>query len=181
LDINSLHESARNGDRKSEQDLFKLLTVRFRYLATLRLRDSDAAEEAVQEALMVISKEYREIDITVSFAAWAQKVLDNRLANYSRSRKRKEKIFVGEANPDLSSSNNSSNPGSDLKRKLLKCLREISGSNPRYARILNYHYQGYGTEEICRKLEISSTNFYAILSRARSLLKICLRKGSVDN
>ena len=180
MDINNLYETARDGDAKSEKALFELLTARFRYLATLRLRDSDLAEEAVQEALMAISKEYKEINIKSSFAAWAQKVLDNRLVNYSRSSKRKGKIFAGEIDPQNSYDREAPNPGSDLLRKLLGCLRKISASDNRYARILNFHYQGYGTDEICRRMGLTATNFYTILSRARSLLKQCLEKGETE-
>ena len=129
---------------------------------------------------MAISKEYKEIDIKTSFAAWAQKVLDNRLINYSRSSKRKGKIFAGEIDPRNSHDPDTFDSGSDLRQRLLRCLRKIAGSNRRYARILNFHYQGFGTDEICTRMGISTTNFYAILSRARSLLKKCLDKGGVE-
>ena len=178
MDINALHESARKGEIDSERKLFELLTVRFRYLATLRLRNSTEAEEVAQEALIVISKEYRKIAIETSFAAWAIKVLDYRILNRLRS-KTKKKIESG-IKPEDIPDRGSENPNPDLKRRLLDSLRKISDTNPRYARILNLHYQGYTTDEICERLGITPGNFYVILSRARSLLQICLKTGKVE-
>ncbi|MCP4703685.1 MAG: hypothetical protein GY865_03665, partial [candidate division Zixibacteria bacterium] len=53
--------------------------------------------------------------------------------------------------------------------------------NRRHARILNLHFLGYTTEEICSRLEITKTNMYSLLSRARSMLELCLNKGSLRN
>lgn len=179
MDINTLHEKSKNGEKEAENRLFELLTVRFRYLATLRLRNAEDAEEVTQEALIVISKEYREIAIETSFAAWAIKVLENRIRNQARSKERRDMTISKGINPADIAESGSSNPGSDLKRRLLECLRKTSDTNPRYARILNLHYQGYSTDEICERLGITSGNFYVILSRARSLLQICLKTGKV--
>jgi len=35
-------------------------------------------------------------------------------------------------------------------------------------------------EEICRKLKVTRDNFYSILSRSRSLLLLCLKKGTFE-
>jgi RNA polymerase sigma factor (sigma-70 family) len=179
LDINVLHEKARSGDVEDVNRLFGFLTVRFRYLATLRLGNEADAEEVAQEALMVISKEYKEVVIESSFAAWALKVLENRILNFLRSktirqRKLEQRVETGDI-PD----GHHSNPGPDLKGRLLDCLRKLCEWNPRYARILNLHYQGFTTDEICDKMKITPGNFYVILSRARSQLQACLDDRSV--
>lgn len=174
LDINQLHENARNGDSNAEKKLFELLTVRFRYLATLRLKDETEAEEVTQEALLAISGEFREIVIERSFAAWAHKVFENRIRNYTRSRQKRGRLISSELN-------NEGLSGRDdhLKRRLLGCLRRLNDLNTRYARILNLHYHGYTTDEICEKLDIKPGNLYVILSRARSLLQECMNKGDL--
>ena len=179
MDIKTLHENALKGVKEAENELFKLLTERFRYLATLRLRNSDDAEDVVQEALSVISREFKAIEIESSFSAWAHKVLQNQILNYVRTRDRKEKRLVSSMNPDGFSKGNSSDSIVDLKRTLLSCLRKICANNSRYARILNLHYQGYTTDEICEKMAVTSSNLYVILSRARSLLQNCIKTGKV--
>lgn len=129
---------------------------------------------------MIISREYKTMTYTVSFSAWAYKVLVNRIMAYHQKKKvrteRLERIPENEsiANPD------SVNTDPDLKRCLLNCMKKICGVNTRYARILNLHYQGYGTEDICEKLGLTRTNYYTILSRARTMLVTCLEKGEVS-
>jgi DNA-directed RNA polymerase specialized sigma24 family protein len=58
----------------------------------------------------------------------------------------------------------------------MDCFRKICRSNNRHARVLNLHYQGFTTVEICRRLDISENNLYVLLSRARRALELCLGK-----
>ena len=67
----------------------------------------------------------------------------------------------------------------DLKRRLLGCLQKICRQNVRYARILNLHYQGYKTGEVCGRMDVRPATLYSVLSRARSMLEDCLEKGDV--
>jgi RNA polymerase sigma-70 factor (ECF subfamily) len=124
---------------------------------------------------MTIAKKYREMEFTTSFAAWAYKVLNHKILDYfkaKRVRVEAQARMVDEKKPDVMSQ-----PDPALKRQLLMCLKEVSGANSRHARILNLHYQGYTTDEICRKLDLKPGNFYVVLSRARSMLELCLEKG----
>ncbi|MDD5427124.1 MAG: hypothetical protein PHN52_11655, partial [candidate division Zixibacteria bacterium] len=70
-------------------------------------------------------------------------------------------------------------PNPMLRDRLLNCLRKIHGKNSQYARILNLHFQGFTTAEICRKLKITSNYCYVILLRARSMIEYCLERGEV--
>jgi RNA polymerase sigma-70 factor (ECF subfamily) len=180
LDINYLFKGARKGDSKAEEALFELLTARFRHFVAQRIWNQHDAEEVVQEALMTISKEYRNIEFECSFAAWVYKVLDNRILHYIELKKRRigsmGRIVEDKKNPTVGSLT----PDPELKRRLLVCLQKIATANIRYARILNFHYQGYGTDEICGKIDITKANFYSILSRARSLLEFCLDTGRIN-
>jgi RNA polymerase sigma-70 factor (ECF subfamily) len=180
MDINTLHKEAVSGEKNAESSLFELLTVRLRYLATLRLRSVEDAEEVVQEALMAISREYAEISIETSFAAWAHKVLINRILNHVKTKKLRDGRIEKKFNPENMPEGGIHESNPDLKRRLLECLRKISDLNPRYARILNFQYQGYKTEEICRRISVNSNNLYVILSRARSLLQHCLKTGGIE-
>ncbi|MDH4034538.1 MAG: hypothetical protein OEV80_12145, partial [candidate division Zixibacteria bacterium] len=66
-----------------------------------------------------------------------------------------------------------------LKRRLLDCLKKIRSTNLRYARILNLQYQGFDTEDVCRRLAVTRSNLYSLLSRARTVLELCLEEGGV--
>ena len=72
-------------------------------------------------------------------------------------------------------------PDPDLKKQLIDCFKKISDTNLRHARIINLHYQGYTTEEICIKLNIKKNNAYVLLNRARTALEQCLEKGRLEN
>ncbi len=139
--------------------------------------NSQDCEEIVQDALTTIAEKYRQVQIESSFAGWAYKVLNNKVLDYYKSKRvrsaRTTPLEVAE--PDLIGA--ATDP--QLKTRLLDCLRKIHGANSFHARALNLHYQGYNTEEICAKLGIASNNFYVMLSRARTMLRVCLEKGDI--
>ena len=127
---------------------------------------------------MAIVEEYQTVEIESNFSGWAYKVLDFRILRYySRQKRRDEKVSSlpeGDVIPD--------NPSLDagLKARILRCLRSLCEANRRYARVLNLNYQGYEPAEICTRLNVTRTNFYVLLSRARSMMKECVQTGSVD-
>jgi RNA polymerase sigma-70 factor (ECF subfamily) len=178
LKINTLHNKAVGGNKKAEEELFSYLSVRFKLFVQQRIWDRLDAEEIVQDTMMTIAKKYRELDIEISFNAWAHAILENNILNYFRKKKHYEKRLA-----DLSASKENApsyNPDPILKRKLLDCLKKVGQANQRYARILNLHYQGYSTEEICRRLKLTRNHSYVLFSRAKSMLKRCLEKGDIE-
>jgi RNA polymerase sigma-70 factor (ECF subfamily) len=175
LDINDLYEKARVGGANDQDRLFEVLSVRFRLFACQRIRNEEDAKEVVQDALLKVSDQYRQIEIRVSFGAWAYKVLINELRNYIRKKTRRGDLM--ETSDRIDGAIGAWEPDPDLEPQLVDCVRKLARRNLRYARILNLRYQGYGAEAICRKLDISANNFYVILSRARAMLKSCLEKG----
>ena len=128
---------------------------------------------------MTIYAEYGTITFRTSFAAWACKVLDNRILDYLRRKKRESERFDRgpDWSPDTIKASVASDP--DLKRRLQDCLQMICRRNTRYARILNLHYQGYKTGEICGSMNVKPETLYSALSKARSMLENCLEKGEV--
>ena len=67
-----------------------------------------------------------------------------------------------------------------LKERIRECFKRVHRYRQQHARILNLHFQGYSTDEICEKLRMSRNNFYVSLSRARSMLADCLREENRD-
>jgi DNA-directed RNA polymerase specialized sigma24 family protein len=127
---------------------------------------------------MTVLEKYKTEEFTVNFTAWAYGVLKMKIGNWFQARQRLsgKKVSFDEAYnaPDISKI------GSDLKRHLIDCIRQLARSYNRYARLINLNYQGYGTDEICKRVDISANNYYVILNRGRSLLKECLAgKGAV--
>ena len=177
MDINELQKLASGGDRSAEEELFRLLSARFRLFVRQKIWARSDGEEVVQEALKTVLEKHRQIDFETSFVAWAYRVLNNKVLTFSSTQGRREKKLEEMAVPE--SSRQLSEPGSDLEARLLACLRGLNKVNSRHARILNLHYQGYSVTEICTRLGLTRTNFYTILSRARNMLGACLEKGEI--
>lgn len=178
MDLNQLYMAAAGGNRRANEELFEHLSVRFRAFARLRIWDVDEAEDVVQNALLAIAEEILQLTQVTSFAAWAYKVLDNRILSYLKKKQResgRQQTLSDYLRVAMSEHNDS-----ELARRLLDCLGKIGSANRRYARILNLHYQGYSTEEVCEKLDVSCDHAYVILYRARSMLQICLDTGDID-
>ena len=135
-------------------------------------------EEIVQDSLAVISEKYRQIEIEISFSAWAYRVLENKILEYYRKKHGRENALARHG--DMSLTPEAAIPEPTLKRQLLDCLEKLCHANIRQARVLNMHYQGYRIDEICSKLNLTRNNLYILLSRARSTLKKCLETGDIS-
>ncbi len=176
--INDLYQSARAGDDASEKELLRRLTVSFRLVARHRIWNDHDAEEIAQEALLVVATEYKTVALTAGFAAWAYGILSHKIIDHARrktTRKKMEERLSAESRPE---SGQGGDPG--LRKRLLDCFKRISSSNKRHARILNFKYQGYGTDEICERLKVTPNHLYVLLSRSRAALEKCLEREGKD-
>ncbi len=175
--INSLYKKASAGDKASEQELFRYLSDRFQHLVQFKIRNTSDSEDIVQNTLLTIANKYRNIDFSGSFAAWAYKVLENKIGDYFKVQRRRESKMDDES--EQIGTTASLELDSITKRQMLECLKKVGQANERFARILNLHYQGYTTDEVCLRMDIKRGYYYVVLSRARSMLSACLEKGDV--
>ncbi|UCC45309.1 MAG: RNA polymerase sigma factor [Candidatus Zixiibacteriota bacterium] len=179
MDLDSLYSKALTGDTSAEKRLFEILSVRFGLVARSRIRNDLDADEAVQNALTVIFSEYKTAVPRSSFGAWAYTVLNNRILSVLQTRKRRADRTDILTPSQETQAMVADDTDPDLIQQLLSCLQSISQGNIRYARILNLHYQGYNTREICDKLDITDNHMYVLLSRARSAMQECLDQAGV--
>jgi RNA polymerase sigma-70 factor (ECF subfamily) len=178
LKIDELFLEARAGNSMAEAELFNKLSVRFRTFVSLYVYEDTDVDEIVQEAMLKIINKYKTIEIKKSYAAWAYSYVKYEIREFFRKGK-KNKEFTGQFPENISKSSDLIF-NSKLKIDLLECLKEIFKKNKKYARILVLKYQGYSLESITERLKITPGNLYVIVSRARSLLKSCLkRKGDL--
>jgi RNA polymerase sigma factor (sigma-70 family) len=178
LHLNELHNAARGGDAAARDRLFEVLSVRLRLFAHQRIWHEEDADDVAQSALMTIAREYTRMDFESSFAAWAYRVLNNRILGYLKSKRAETRKLERLSKVAQPAREKDCDPAVELR--LLDCLKKIGRTNKRYARILNLHYQGYTTEEVCRKLKMRRNHAYVTLFRARSLLVACLETGDVS-
>ncbi|MEE8575621.1 MAG: RNA polymerase sigma factor [candidate division Zixibacteria bacterium] len=175
--INILYELALNGGDKEQEQLFEALSVRFRLFAYQRIWGEDDAKEVVQDALMTVLSEYRQIQIESSFSAWAYQVLKFRIQSHIRKKQRQGERLRPLEEDDGQAVGFTVDP--ILENSLLDCLRKMGKVNSRYARILNLKYQGHSAADICSRLQIKPNNLYVLLHRARTQLKNCLDDGEL--
>lgn len=174
MNINTLHKLAVEGDKSAERNLFAVLTESFGLFLQQRVENDSDAEEIVQDAVTTIAQHYLTLEVQKSFAAWAYRVLENKLLYYYRTRanRRKRSAPWTETHEETAAPT----PDPDFKRRLLDCLRQIASANLRRARVLNLHYQGFDAEGISRRMNMTRNGMYVLLSRARTLLRECLDK-----
>jgi RNA polymerase sigma factor (sigma-70 family) len=176
--MNELLSKARDGDEKAEKQLFQYLFVRFKTFAKRRIGEGEA-EDIAQEACVTVLQKYKSETFTRGFEAWAYGVLKMKIGNYMQGLLVKQKSLVSEAEADHAERISSPEPGYDLKRKLIDCLKQLLKFNRFYARVLNLIYQGYDTGEISRRLRIKPNSSYVILNRGRRYLRTCLETGRI--
>lgn len=168
---------AQDGDEVARDELLCRLRERFRLFLHHKVWDRNDAEDILQEALMTINQKSRDLQIEKSFIAWAHKVLLNEVNQYYRKKGiRGDKLAQLER---MIATRRFEDIEADLEIRLRECLRKLNQVNRRHARIVNLHYLGYTTEEICRRLDFSPNSLYLSLFRARAMLKNCLQTGDI--
>ena len=179
MDFNDLYRKAYDGDSSAETDLFRLLAVMFQMFVRRRGIGTEDIEDIVQNALAKLARSYRRGDLKANFAAWAQTVIKNEFIDFCRARSlRRTKLDELATQPRMPSS---PRPDSQLKARLMKCLRKLHEANPLHARIVNLHYQGFTPAEVCARLNVTANHRRVALCRARAMLKACLEEGDSRN
>jgi RNA polymerase sigma-70 factor, ECF subfamily len=168
----------------------------FRY-ATLRVRDSSAAEDLVQETFLAALKDPGSFSGGSSEATWLVGILKHKIADHFRRQAREAPLDDGDLReqPDPSSFDESGrwasgptdwggNPADLYREKkfldqFTKCL---SGLSPNHANAFTLReIEGADTWEICKVLNVSETNLWVILHRARMQLRRCLETHWFNN
>ena len=161
----------------------------FRY-AMLRLRDRSVAEDLVQETFLAALKSRGSFAGGSSEATWLVGILKHKIADHFRRQVREAPLEdIGPWDPPDSSSFDGSghwtsgpadwggNPADLYREKkfleqFTKCL---AGLSPNHANAFTLReIEGEDTGEICKVLNVSETNLWVILHRARMHLRQCL-------
>jgi RNA polymerase sigma-70 factor (TIGR02943 family) len=161
----------------------------FRY-AMLRLRDRSTAEDLVQETFLAGIKDLRSFSGNSSESTWLVGILKHKIADHFRRQARESPLedndlrdqsdpspFDGSGHWTSGPTNWGGNPADLYREKkfldqLTKCL---SGLSPNQANAFTLReIEGADTGEICKVLNVTETNLWVILHRARMQLRRCL-------
>lgn len=165
----------------------------YRY-ALLKLRDEAAAEDAVQETLLAALGAWGRFSGQSTVRTWLTGILKHKILDFFRRQTREPSFtpLTDDPEAELSALEDAlfdttghwasprptwGDPEASLNQKLfweafLYCLENLS---PIHARAFHLReIDGLSTEQICKELEISSTNCWVMLHRARLGLQQCL-------
>ena len=161
----------------------------FRY-AMLRLRDRSAAEDMVQETFLAALKDRGAFSGNSSEVTWLVGILKHKIADHYRRQAREAPLEGGDLreHPDAGHFDGAGhwttgpaewggNPA-DLYRQgefLVQFRNCLSRLSPNHANAFTLReIEGADTGEICKVLNITETNLWVILHRARMQLRRCL-------
>lgn len=160
--------------------------------AVSRLRNADAAEEVVQDAFVAGLKNLNQFSGKGSERAWLLGILKKKIIDVFRKRRR-DPINVDDESGDISQmlfdrfgfwkkevkNAIKQSLGSLDREEFWTILKQCLGRLPErqsdvfVMRSMNDH----SPAEICEKLEITSSNYWVILHRARLQLSACMKQS----
>ena len=158
------------------------------------VRDPATAEELVQETFLGALRSLKNFERRSSERTWLIAILKHKIVDFFRSKSKnqhlefKEEIstdhveasFESEGQGALKPNKWAADPTRLYEQKeffevLYRCLSDLS---PRMAEaFMLREFDGLDTQELCKVLDISATNSWVILHRARVSLRACLEKN----
>jgi RNA polymerase sigma-70 factor (ECF subfamily) len=126
---------AQSGDRAALEALLAHADGLLRPYATLMLRDADAADDVLQDALLIVYRKLATLREPRAFAAWARRIASREIFRALRGRRAHDQLH-DELPPDLPDADPPA-PPDDLLRRLPQLLERVS---PASRAVLALHY-----------------------------------------
>ena len=158
--------------------------------ALARIKDPSLAEDLVQETLLAALQGRKGFQRRSALQTWLTAILKHKIIDHLRKKQRVQTIedidAVGETVDAfyekkgawrIRPGNWDGNPAKVLEQRqfmdiLYRCLSELP---ERLAKaFMLREMEGLSTEELCKSLQITATNSWVMLYRARSYLRRCL-------
>jgi RNA polymerase sigma-70 factor (ECF subfamily) len=158
--------------------------------ALYRISDSDAAEDLVQDTFTAALAARSRFKGKSSEKTWLTSILKNKIIDFFRKRYREktdlvedidkfslDQFFDDRDNWAIKPQKWLQNPqkkfeNSEFMNILQKCLEKISPKQADAFRLREISQ--FDTEEICKVLNISTTNYWVLMHRARLYMRRCL-------
>ena len=156
----------------------------FRY-AMIRLREENLAEEVVQETLLKAIKNFSTFRGEAALRTWLVQILRNEISGLFRKRERDKKLadqLENEANVKLGILLNPKISAREFQSEVEKeefwtTVQTCYSKLPTHLRetfLTKLQNDESTTEEVCKELDITASNFAVRMFRARVLLRKCL-------
>ena len=181
--------SSRSSPEHSEIEQYRSYLLRY---ASLQLRDAGAAEDAVQNTLVAALEGLGRFSGKSSVKTWLTGILKHKIIDHMRRQAREQPLISGDADSNEAEAadalfldnghwrqppSNWGDPDKALENKAFMAVFEQCAENMpvKTARaFMMREVMELSTEDICKELEVSTTNCWVILHRARLSLRECL-------
>jgi RNA polymerase sigma-70 factor (ECF subfamily) len=196
---NRTEKSPRIDDPSSWFDLYGDHLYRF---ALSRVKEPDVAEDLVQETFLAALKSQSNFQGRSTARTWLVAILKHKIVDYIRKKVREQVSDIVELLSDAAESDSveghfkgngkwrhrpdkwAINPMKIYEQKefmdvLYRCLSDLPGRQA--DAFMMREIDGFSTEEICKALNISATNSWVILYRARMWLRQCIENNWLSN
>lgn len=178
-----------NADFQAQLEALRPYLLRY---AAMELRNREAAEDCVQEALLAALSAPASFEGRSNLRTWLTGILKHKIVDAIRRQSRERPVEGTEENlDDLNALFDETghwtdrpqpweDPDGALHQKQFLAALEacLAGLPARTAQVFMLReHLGLETAEICKDLGITSTNCWVLLYRARMLLRECLEKN----
>jgi RNA polymerase sigma-70 factor (ECF subfamily) len=156
-----------------------------------KTNSKEVAEDLVQETFIAAFKKYYQFEHKSAPKTWLIAILNNKIIDYHRAHSSKkfisienngilitDKMFdsdnfwLNELDQKVWSNSSDQSSSEIMENKLKKC---ISNLPEKWSLAISYKYfSTEKTEVICQELDISTSNYWQIIHRAKLLLKKCV-------
>ncbi|MDZ7724436.1 MAG: sigma-70 family RNA polymerase sigma factor [candidate division KSB1 bacterium] len=161
----------------------------YRY-ALSRISDATMAEDLVQETFLAALRTFHSFDAKSSERTWFISILKHKIIDHYRKQSRRSDLFSDDAAPEekdyqedgfwnmqRAPSDWGSQPEEELQRQefmavLRRCMEQLPKT---FAAVFSLReLEGLSSKAICKELDITSSNLWVLLHRARHRLRRCL-------
>lgn len=175
-ELEALLQSCREGNRKSQEMLYRqfygyAMSVCMRYTRT-----RDEAIEVLNDGFMKVFTKSEKYDPERSFKGWLRRIMINTALDFYRQQVKH--YFHEDVSEAAHTPVDETALGKLEHEELITLVQQLS---PAYRMVFNlYVIDGYSHEEIAEKLEISVGTSKSNLARARENLKNMLKQRGYD-
>ncbi len=176
IEFEALLEGCRNGNRRSQELLYKQFYGYAMSICLRYTRTRDEAIEVLNDGFMKVFTKTEKYDPEKSFKGWVRRIMINTALDYYRQNLKHyfhEDVSVAENAPE-----NETILSKLAHEELILLVQRLS---PAYQMVFNlFVIDGYSHEEIAEQLTISVGTSKSNLARARENLRNMLKKGGYD-
>jgi RNA polymerase sigma-70 factor (ECF subfamily) len=150
--------------------------------------DPHAAEDAVQDTVLVLIQRAGDFDGRARVAAWMHGILVHKIQERRRTLRRErghdpiDDVMESRFRPDGTWARPPAGPeralgNAELRRIVAGCLDQVP-DRQRLAFSLR-EVEGFTTEEVCKILDVTANNLGVLLFRARNRMRECLESHAI--